>query len=170
MRNRKTIAALAASGITVVLIALGIAVASPAHAASVSEIMTDRCSSDVWIAQDYNAGPMQGQGLLLARNTSSYNWVGPMPVNGHSWIRWWCHSTTGNWLDPGTWRIDGINVSVGCNSSLSSCNIAGGGVDLNFNASGGWTAERSRCGSGSTRAIHARLGPNRLLQMACVSP
>jgi hypothetical protein len=131
--------------------------------------MTDRCSSDVWIAQDYNAGPLEGSGILLIRQGNTYAYSDWMPVNGHSWIRWWCHSTTGNWADPGTWRIDGLSTKIQCNSD-GDCSVVGGSISISFSSRGGWTAERSRCDSSSTRYIRARLGPDRLLRMQCIRP
>ena len=34
--------------------------------------------------------------MYLKRGAEPYTeWSGRMPVNGHTYIRWWCHSTTG---------------------------------------------------------------------------
>jgi hypothetical protein len=128
----------------------GLVTAQPASAESISETMTDRCSNDVYISQYYNDQFPPSSGIFLKRNGDAYtDWSDWMPVAGRTYIRWWCHSTTGNWADPGTWRIDGGSVVVGC--SGSDCTIVGGGVNIYTFDVNGWTAERSRCDSSNTQ-------------------
>lgn len=142
---------------------------------TISETMTDRCSSDVIISAQYSDqfNPTQVNGILLKRGASPYtDWSGRLPVNGHTWIRWWCHSTTGNWADPGTWRISSGQVGIGCTGDwdqgqVESCHPTAS-ISLGSSAKDGWTPERSRCASESTQAISARLGPGRLLEIRCL--
>src|SRR5262249_44058509 len=94
-------------------------------------------------------------------------------------IRWWCHSTTGNFLDPGTWTL---NVNGGailaCLTAVGSTVATDGGalpttasclktIQIGSSAFKGWTPERSRCSDHSTK-IRARLGPDRLLETQCL--
>lgn len=142
-----------------------------------AEVMTDRCSADVSFPSIYNGPPVgvAGSGsapaFILSRgDASSSNWSFPihqtLDSDGH--IRWWCHSTTGNWADPGTYVIDSVGATYVCGDSNGSqdCtlnpNISGHPTD-----SSGWTAERSRCDSHSS-VFRARLGPDRLLQIECL--
>jgi hypothetical protein len=127
----------------------------------VTETMTDRCSADTYVSQDYNDQFPPARGVLLMRGPDGWTpWSEAVPVAGHTYIRWWCHSTSGNFLDPGTYRLIGGGVV---------CNDDGCRPDPYFGTSAvsGWTPERSRCDSNGTRYIKARLGPDRLLQMQC---
>jgi hypothetical protein len=143
------------------------------------ELLTDRCSAATYIAPEY-PGPDEPSltnlnGIMLIRDQNDpeafTEWSHKMPVNGDEWIRWYCNSTTGNFLDPGTWRITGWEaaVKIACdeqNDGAYNCDITPGG-SVSIALPKNWTAERSRCDSENTTAISARLGPNRLLQIQC---
>jgi hypothetical protein len=79
-------------------------------------------------------------------------------------------STSGNVFDPGTWRIDNVEIGTKCevnaDFSQQSCR-PDGNIKLGSSAWNGWTPERSRCNDRSVK-IRARLGPNRLLQIECL--
>lgn len=159
--------------------------------ASAGEVMTDRCSADVSIPATYNDGPATPGSLLLTRDTNgSTDWSKPFRVQlggsgltGGGYIRWWCHSTTGNLFDPGTWRpdidfakagvclINGAGLIFGESTKPSGQDVLkdclGAVKKIGSSAKQGWTAERSRCDNRST-LVRARLGPNRLLQIECL--
>jgi len=137
------------------------------------EVMTDRCSGEVSIVPSYNSSPNTPGAVLLKRQSNgSTNWTQPFKVSlgrdGH--IRWWCHSTTGNIFDPGTWRIQELILGTTCdmnaNGSPQNC-VPDVRIKVGSSTWQGWTPERSRCGNRSTK-IRARLGPNRLLQIECL--
>ncbi len=137
------------------------------------ETMTDRCSGDVAIVPYYDAKPETPGAVILERDaTGNTAWTPPFNVspNGDGRIRWWCHSTTGNLFDPGTWRINEFYIGEKCdldaNNNPINCHpdIR---VSVGSSAWQGWTAERSRCDS-HTGHIRARLGNNRLLQIQCL--
>ncbi|NDJ19608.1 hypothetical protein [Myxacorys almedinensis] len=166
-----------------------------ASPASAGEVMTDRCSSEVAIVPSYNAQPMTPGTVLLTRDANGQTpWSNPFRVKtggggltGSGYIRWWCHSTTGNIFDPGTWRpdidfakagvcvVDGIGVIFGGDENDKGGkkgsdivkNCLGAVKKIGSSAKDGWTPERSRCGNRST-LIRARLGSNRLLQIECL--
>jgi hypothetical protein len=169
------IARVAALIVPLFLAAYGVALAD--------EVMTDRCSQEVAFPPAYAGQPNEKGTVILKRNAEgSTAWSKPFTVkiasDGH--IRWWCHSTTGNAFDPGTWRVTGVNpdgiatcvasvaATVGSDgtaaASLASCEKV---FQLGSSAWEGWTPEQSRCGNHSTR-IRARLGPDRLLQTECL--
>jgi hypothetical protein len=135
---------------------------------AVNEVMTDRCSAAVAIVPDYNARPDAPGTVILVRDKNGHtDWTPPFTVklgpDGH--IRWWCNSTTGNWADPGTWRIQSVEVGVKQDAKGDiRPNIS---IKLTDSSWKGWTPERSRCDNRSTK-IRARLGPNRLLQIECL--
>ena len=147
----------------------------------ITETLVDRCSADVAISRVYDEafGPYL-HGLYLSRDATGYTpWSALMPVSGSSYIRWWCNSTSGNWLDPGTWRISLGLGGIFCAATgddgegWDDWNVEGACVPLVEIHTGssdvdGWTPERSRCSSPTTRAIQARLGPDRLLEMRCL--
>jgi len=142
----------------------------PAHA---GERMTDRCSAEVAIVPSYDDRPDTIGTVILKRGPNgATDWTPPFTVrlNSAGRIRWWCHSTTGNAFDPGTWRLKDVTVGVGCqifpDGQPESCGPAPG-IKLGSSAWNGWTPERSRCGN-RTNLIRARLGPDRLLQIECV--
>lgn len=70
------------------------------------EVMTDRCSSEVAIVPAYTDQPITSGTVLLTRDASGQTpWSKPFKVQtggggltGSGFIRWWCHSTTGNVL------------------------------------------------------------------------
>jgi hypothetical protein len=137
------------------------------------EVMTDRCSKEVAIVASYDARPDTPGSVILKRGSNgATGWTPAFTVrlgsSGH--IRWWCHSTTGNMFDPGTWRIQELIVGTKCeiyaDGSPQSCR-PDGSIKLGSSAWNGWTPERSRCGNRSTN-VRARLGPNRLLQIECL--
>jgi len=157
----------------VMITALAITLTVPTLPASADEVMTDRCSAEVAIVPIYAARPDSPGTIVLKRQANgSTNWTPPFRVqlgsSGH--IRWWCHSTTGNMFDPGTWRIQEVRVGTECkiyaDGSPESCR-PDGALKIGSSAWNGWTPERSRCDNRST-LIRARLGPNRLLQIECL--
>jgi hypothetical protein len=138
-----------------------------------NEVMTDRCSAEVAIVPSYDAGPDTPGTIVIKRGSNgATDWTPPFRVklgsSGH--IRWWCHSTTGNMFDPGTWRIQELQVGTKCeiyaDFSPQSCR-PDGNIKLGSSAWNGWTPERSRCDKRST-LIRARLGSKRLLQIECL--
>lgn len=136
----------------------------------VSETMKERCSSDVLIAKDYNAPYSESlEGIRLERPATGYSeWSALMPVKGHVHIRWWCHSTKGNTFDVGTWRPNSKMVKE-CPGNPSDPSVVKCLLQhMPTSAVQGWTPERSRCSSSRTRAIQARLGPDRRLQIRCL--
>jgi hypothetical protein len=148
---------------------------APAVAAPANETMTDRCSAEVAFVPTYDARPTAHGTVILKRDKNDTTpWSRPFTVktgdDGH--IRWWCHSTIGNALDAGTWRIkvSGKEITacleelVDNNPGNPDCKKA---IKLGSSAFEGWTPERSRCSNHSTR-IRARLGPDRLLQTECL--
>jgi hypothetical protein len=142
-----------------------------AAASAGNEVMTDRCSHEVSIV-DWGNAPGSNDAVLLKRHNGKTPWTPPFTVklgdDGH--IRWWCHSTTGNAFDPGTWRIKDVYAGYGCklyaDNSTEDC-----GPNASFGIGSsewkGWTAERSRCGNRSNR-IRARLDGNRKLLIQCL--
>jgi hypothetical protein len=148
-----------------------------------NEIMTDRCSAEVAIVPSYGDRPDASGTIILEREPNgSTAWTAPFQVrlgsDGH--IRWWCHSTTGNWADVGTWRpeldptktfgcaVGGV-VSIfepGTGAKLAEKTCPGALKVIGSSAWEGWTPERSRCDNRST-VLRARLGPDRLLQIEC---
>jgi hypothetical protein len=144
-----------------------------ALAVKASERMTDRCSAEVAIVPSYNDGPATPGTIILKRDASGGTaWTAPFNIKlgGSGHIRWWCHSTTGNVFDPGTWRVDELYVGTTCdadeNGLPSNCRVKPK-IKLGSSAWEGWTAERSRCNDRSTK-VRARLGKDRLLQIECL--
>ncbi|MCM3873631.1 MAG: hypothetical protein ND895_23340 [Pyrinomonadaceae bacterium] len=144
-----------------------------AHAVPAREVMTDRCSAEVAIVPSFADRPdTEGTIILKRAKNGITDWTPPLTVklgnSGH--VRWWCHSTTGNAFDPGTWRIRELQIGTECqifaDGTPESCR-PDGGIKLGTSAWNGWTPERSRCGNRS-RNIRARLGPNRLLEIECL--
>lgn len=152
----------------------------------VTETMDDDCSADVAIVSHYDATP-NGLGTQILRRGEEgrAGWTRPFRVNlgkdGH--VRWWCNSTTGNWADPGTWRLPNLKFDVKCLSELASGLIdaisgdfekAAGKLcspfeNLEFGSSAvnDWTPERSRCRDRSN-LIRARLGSGDRLDIQCL--
>jgi len=136
------------------------------------EIMTERCSAEVEFVYSYNAPPGSGGILLKRNNHGEAGWTAPFSVvtDKSGYIRWWCHSTTGNAFDPGTWRIEDLFVGTKCqiyaDGTPEKCS-PDGNFKIGSSAWNGWTAERSRCGDRS-RKIRASLGRDRLLQIECL--
>lgn len=145
--------------------------------------MTDRCSAEVSFPPDYNGSPFEKGAVILRRIDTGYSYksrpftVRTLGDDGH--VRWWCHSTTGDWADPGTWRVKvkpgglvacissvaGTIVSDGVvTASLATCEKA---LVLGSSEVDGWTPERSRCDSHAA-TFQAQLGPDRLLQTWCL--
>jgi hypothetical protein len=141
----------------------------------ISETMTDRCSGDVL----FGDGPTSPRPKhLLMRGRSGWtNWttIFEQTLEEGHFVQWWCHSTTGNWADPGTWRF--TDASTACQVSGGDLSDIPNGTEGDCSTSAtitirdvnGWTAERSRCGS-RTSFFQARLGPNRLLETRCIQP
>ncbi len=147
--------------------------ASPLNPAPAGEVMTDRCSAEVAFVPTFNARPDSPGTIILKRGRDGRtNWTPPFTVGlgGSGHIRWWCHSTTGNMFDPGTWRITDLMVGTKCeifaDGTPENCH-PDGSIKFGSSAWNGWTPERSRCGNRS-RKIRARLGPKRLLQIECL--
>jgi hypothetical protein len=145
------------------------------------EVMIDRCSGEVAFTPTYDANPTTHGTVVLKRGANGYSpwttFTRQTGDDGH--VRWWCHSTTGNVFDPGTWRVSvdasGVAaclVSVGAavasdgaaSPAVTSCLKT---IKLGSSAFHGWTPERSRCGDHSTK-FRARLGPDRLLETECL--
>jgi hypothetical protein len=139
------------------------------EAAFANEVMTDRCSGDVAFPRTYD-GFLDGAFILTRGPGQQSNWSFPISqtLDGDGHIRWWCHSTTGNWLDPGTYTFSGgATYACGDSNGSQNCTIipdlpSGNPVDAT-----GWTAERSRC-SDHSNVFRAVLGPDRLLQIECL--
>jgi hypothetical protein len=183
----KRIAFLAAATFSI----LSTSILSTASPASAGEVMKDRCSSEVAIVPSYSAQPMTPGTVLLTRDSGGQTpWSKPFRVQlggggltGGGYIRWWCHSTTGNIFDPGTWRpefdlaklgicvVDGVGMVFSENDSKKGSDIVkncvGAVKKIGSSAKNGWTPERSRCDNRST-LIRARLGPSRLLEIECL--
>ena len=160
-------------GIIALLSATTMFVALTTAPVSAREVMTDRCSAEVALVPSYDARPDTPATIVLKRGSNgSTPWTPPFTVGlgGSGHIRWWCHSTTGNMFDPGTWRIKELIVGTNCDiyadGTPQSCH-PDGSIKLGSSAWNGWTPERSRCGDRSTK-IRARLGSNRLLQIECL--
>jgi hypothetical protein len=146
-----------------------------ANFAGAGEIMTDRCSADVSFPSTYNgpaigANSGQAPAIIISRaNSDSTHWTSAIrqAIDSDGHIRWWCHSTTGNWADPGTWVVDGAGATYSCgDSGGNDCKLSPN-VSVHPSDSAGWTAERSRCSNHSS-VFRARLGPDRLLQIECL--
>lgn len=148
--------------------------AIPLAARAGNEIMVDRCSHEVSIVSAYGDKPGSNDAILLKRSNGKTNWTAPFRVrtSEDGFIRWWCHSTTGNQFDAGTWRIEEIYIGSKCklyaDGSTTDC---GPDVDLKLGSSAwnGWTPERSRCKNRS-RNLRARLDGNRKLLIECLPP
>ncbi len=147
--------------------------AKNAHSLPAREVMTDRCSAEVAIVPSYADRPdTEGTIILKRAKNGTTDWTPPLTVklgnSGH--IRWWCHSTTFNAFDPGTWRIKELVVGTKCeifaDGKPESCR-PDASIQIGTSAWKGWTPERSRC-SNRSRKIRARLGPGRLLQIECL--
>lgn len=145
------------------------------------EVMTDRCSAEVAFPPTYDANPTAHGTVVLKRGPNGYSpWTtfrSGTGDDGH--VRWYCHSTTGNVFDPGTWRVS-VNAGAitGCLLSIGAAVATDGSaapavasclktISVGSSAFQGWTPERSRCGDHSTR-FRARLGPDRLLETECL--
>jgi len=145
------------------------------------EMMTDRCSGEVAFTPSYAAKPTAHGTVVLKRNKEGYSpWTtfsASTGDDGH--VRWWCHSTTGNAFDPGTWRIHvDASGAIACLASVGAAVASDGAASASLasclktfkigsSAFEGWTPERSRCGDHSTK-FRARLGPDRLLETECL--
>jgi hypothetical protein len=145
------------------------------------EVMTDRCSAEVAFPPSYDANPLTHGTAVLKRGKDGYSpWTTFTRKTGDDgFVRWWCHSTTGDTFDPGTWRVhvDASGVAA-CLMSVGAAVVTDGTasptlascikvIKIGSSAFDGWTAERSRCGNHSTK-FRARLGPDRLLQTECL--
>ena len=147
--------------------------ASTLNSPPAGEVMTDRCSAEVAFVSTFNARPDSPGTIILKRGRDGKtNWTPPFTVGlgGSGHIRWWCHSTTGNMFDPGTWRITDLMVGTKCeifaDGTPENCR-PDGSIKIGSSAWNGWTPERSRCGDRS-RKIRARLRPKRVLQIECL--
>src|SRR5262249_33153112 len=125
--------------------------------ATARETMTDRCSAEVAIVPAFGDRPDTAGTIILKRAANgSTDWTPAFTVQlGNSGrIRWWCHSTTGNSFDPGTWRIQELTVGTKCqlfaDGTPTQCR-PDGNIKLGSSAWNGWTPERSRCGDRSTK-------------------
>ncbi len=140
-----------------------------------NEVLQDRCSGDVAIVPSYDARPDSPGTITLTRDANGQtNWTSPFKVglSDAGRIRWWCHSTTGNQFDIGTWRIEEIFLGTSCdvdaNFQPENCK-AKPNIKFGSSAWNGWTSERSRCDN-RTSLLRARLGPDRSLEMECLDP
>lgn len=156
------------------------------------ETLTDRCSGEVSFPTSYGAQATDTGAVILKRGNNGYSdWtpIFTVGLNDSGQVRWYCHSTTGNFIDPGTWvlRSNGAACTFSSNggSPKTTSSDAGGGssggsggggsgiactttVNLVSIDSAGWTAEQSRC-NGHANSFRARLGPDRLLETLCVA-
>jgi hypothetical protein len=148
-----------------------------------SETMTDRCSEEVAFPPSYDEKPTAKGTVILKRDKKKGDyspWAEMTRKTGDDGrVRWWCHSTTGDWLDPGTWVVNldpagavGCLLAVGgtvATDGAASPTVAAclKSIKIGSNAFDGWTAERSRCSDHSTK-FRVRLGPDRLLQTECL--
>ena len=164
------------------------------------EVLLEACSAAVSIPRaGYDQSPLSQGAIIIHRDQSgNTGWTPPFRVQlGDSGrIRWWCDSTTGNWADPGTWRIHveaggltaclvsvaaGAVATVATGGKASPAAIAAGtlgcgkSITISSSAVNGWTAEQSRC-TDRSNLIRARLtsdqvgitsGPRRL-QIQCL--
>lgn len=161
----------------VVLLAAGVLSfgVSPAGAEP-HEVMTDRCGGEVAFPSAYDARVGATGTIVLKRGRDGTSPTATFSRttgdDGH--VRWYCHDATGDTFDPGAWRVsfDG--------KALTACLFSTNLVDHPATPSPclktivvppstfqGWTAARSRCGDRSTR-LRARLGADRLLEIACL--
>ncbi len=163
---------------------IGISVFSPSvlmaqRPLKISETMTERCSAEVSFPRLYGDAPNAPGAIILVRRRDGWtDWSGVFKrgLDGSHHLRWYCHSTTGNWADPGTWQLH--DSSFAC-SATGTANSSGGydikpscdtpSVHIRTIDANGWTAERSRCNS-RTDYFRARLGPRRLLEIQCIQP
>jgi hypothetical protein len=84
------------------------------------ETMTDRCSAEVSFPPVYNGQATDADSVVLKRGPDGYSdWtpVFPRGLDNDGRVRWYCHSTTGNFLDPGTWRLRDNGVACQFNGS-----------------------------------------------------
>jgi hypothetical protein len=136
------------------------------------EVMTDRCSGEVAFPSGYYVHPSEPGTFILKRDYTGYSEeISILVGTGKGGrIRWYCHSTTGNFLDPGTWVVNSGKVIEKCDvgdGGSVSCGTSGS-IGVSQYDFGDWTAEQSRCNN-HTGSIVARLGPNRRLTIECMS-
>lgn len=142
------------------------------------EVLTDRCSGEVAFTPSYNGNPTEHGTVVLKRQGDGYSPVSSFTVkpDGEGHVRWWCHSTTGNVFDPGTWRVHvNRDALVACllspvapvNSDGLSAQQCLKTIRIGSSSFEGWTPERSRCNDHSTK-LRARLGPDRVLTTECM--
>jgi hypothetical protein len=158
--------------------AIVIGFAAMAANASANEIMLDRCSEEVSISPTYGSNP-GANGAILLRRTEGVDWTGwsepfTVKLGGSGHVRWWCHSTKGNWALSGIHKVSQATCSA-LGAKLRSageevsgvCKKVGDRWLPNPDTAEGWTAERSRC-SNRSNFLRARLGPDRKLQIECL--
>jgi hypothetical protein len=143
------------------------------------EVLTDRCSGEVAFTLSHDGKPTDPGTVILKRTKSGNSPFMAVTVkpDKDGYIRWWCHSTTGNVFDPGTWRVHVDNKQLGaCLLSIDEALVTDGMsgspkcqkvVKISSSAFDGWTPERSRCANHGGK-LKARLGANRLLQTECL--
>ncbi len=182
------------SSIAVLIAATATCAALTTLPASSNEVMKDKCSDDVAIVPAYGDGPNTPGTVVLSRGPDGRAaWTAPFTVklgdSGH--IRWWCHSTRGNSLDPGTWRpgkdfgkfvvclVEGMGKIRSKESTEDGEENSGGGLEeigkcadgdlkiFETSARDGWTPERSRCNDRSTK-IRASIGRGRAVKIECL--
>ena len=178
----KTMKTLVRSIILLSTVAINVALSASLVSAKEIETMQDKCSSDVAFVPRYDDNPGVPGTIVLKRGVTA-DWTPDFQVetNKKGYIRWWCHSTKGNLLDPGTWRPKFDTVkTVACaggaliyafdpnsdigKKGLEQCQ----GAIQKFDSSAwqDWTPERSRC-SNRSKKIRARLDSNRKLEIQC---
>jgi hypothetical protein len=157
------------------VVAVAVLAAAPILTASAAskEVLTDRCSDEVSIVAFYDALPGSSKAFLVKRPPGGETaWTPAITVrlSKAGYFRWWCHSTTGNAFDPGTWRIEDISAGIKCHiftdGTPEKCE-PDGNIKIGSSAWNGWTPEESRCKDRSTK-IRVQLGRNRLLQIECL--
>jgi hypothetical protein len=152
---------------------------SPNH--TVSENMIDRCSGEVAFTPTYDGLPTDPGTIVLKRDLKGNSPYTEMTrsLDSNGFVRWWCHSTTGNIFDLGTWRVQ-VNGSglAACLVSIASAVATDGAtaatatpclnaISISSSAFDGWTPERSRCGDHSGH-FNVVLGPDGLLETQCL--
>lgn len=170
--NLRSIIAVAKSAFLAGVIGSVLAAApSGASSAVAGELMREKCSGDVRIVRNYDDGPNARGVVVLKRDHTGFS--APTPdfrVNTkNGFIRWWCKSTRGNWLDLGTRTVREFHAGIKCDYDFygrpRNCRPVFR-LRLGSSVKNGFTPERSRCSSRS-KTISARLGPNRRLWIAC---
>lgn len=142
---------------------------------SASEIIKGQCGAEVALVPSYGERPNTPGTIILKRRgpDGSTGWTPPLTVQPGSagQFRWWCRSATDDTLVPGIWRVKELVVGTKCgvktDGSLTNCH-PDSSIKIDSSAWNDWIPGHSQCSSRSMK-IRARLGPNRLLEIICLS-